>query len=300
MQPEVLPHIKESFDQAISLDPKYALAHSEYGIYFIMTAVLGFLPANQALPQVRAHALQALELDPGLPEGHAMLGVAAAYLDYNWKETERHFKLAMAHPTFSPLVRFLYGATYLVPTGRAEEAVEQSELALQEDPFNSFMQIQRVLFLVSAGRDEEAARRLHQILELNPEISPASGFLGLHHFLRGELELALPLMEKSYALAPNVPNPIGGLAGLLSLTGNTARAEELIGKLQPDTFGAPRALAVYHWMRGDLDALAHWLEKAIDQHDPSVPGMLRQWYGRRLRDTPHWSRLLRKLNLPES
>ena len=36
MHPDVLPRIKESFEQAIALDPKFALAHCEYGIYFLI------------------------------------------------------------------------------------------------------------------------------------------------------------------------------------------------------------------------------------------------------------------------
>ena len=45
---------------------------------------------------VRSQAQKALELDPSLPEGHAMLGAVAASLEYDWKEAERHFRLAMA------------------------------------------------------------------------------------------------------------------------------------------------------------------------------------------------------------
>ena len=66
--------------------------------------------------------------------------------------------------------------------------------------------------------------------------------------------------------------------------------------LQPDSFAAPRALATYHGIPGDFDAIADWLSKAIGQHDPAIPSMLRLWYGR----DPHYSRtVMRQLNLPE-
>jgi hypothetical protein len=108
-------------------------------------------------------------------------------------------------------------------------------------------------------------------------------------------------MEKAYAATPLVPYAIGGMAGVLSRTGDTARAEELIQKLQPGVaFGAPRALAIYYWIRGDLEAMADWIEKAIDQRDPAILAMLRQWYGRELRSTPRWATLMRKMNLPEN
>ena len=65
-------------------------------------------------------------------------------------------------------------------------------------------------------------------------------------------------------------------------------------------FGAPRGLAIYHWVLREFDAEADWLEKAIDQHDPYGAIYLRLWYGRELRSTPRWAGLMRKLNLPES
>ena len=40
-RPDQYPRIKECFEQAIALDPKFALAHCEYGIYFLsMTVIL--------------------------------------------------------------------------------------------------------------------------------------------------------------------------------------------------------------------------------------------------------------------
>ena len=300
LHPDVLPRIKESFEHAIALDPKFALAHCEYGIYFLIMAIYGSLPANLVLARVRVHAQKALELDASIPEGHAMLGLASAFLEYDWKETERHFHTAMAHSPISPLVRFLYAAACLQPTGRAAEAVQQVELALQEDPLNHIMQVQRAIFLAAAGRDEDAGRRLREILDLDPTSGPAHGYLSLYHMIRGDLDQALTHARTAYSGSPTVPNAIGGMAGALTRTGDTAGAEALIQKLQPDAFGAPRALAIYHWMRGDLNAMADWIEEAIDQHDPAIPGMLRQWYGRELRNTPRWAALMRKLNLPEN
>ena len=126
-RPDLLPRIKEYFEQAIALDPKFALAHCEYGGYFGAMAVVGTLPANQALPMVRSLAQKALELDPSLPEGHAMLGMVAACLEYDWKEAERRFRLAMARDPVPVFVRLHYAMGYLLPTGRPAEAVQQLE-----------------------------------------------------------------------------------------------------------------------------------------------------------------------------
>ncbi len=297
---DLLSRMKEHYEQAIALDPKFALAHCEYGIYFVVMVVVGALPAKQALPMARAQAHKALELEGSLPEGHAMLGVVVAFLDYDWTEAERRFRLAMARDPVPPTVRWLAAATYLLQTGRAAEAVQQMDLALQEDPLNSTFRSVRAFCLLAAGRDEDASKGYREVLEFNPTASPAYAGLGILNLLRGELDQALALVEKAYAVAPSVPNNIGLLAGLLGRTGDTRRADELIAKLQPgDAFGAPRGLAIYHWVLREFDAMADWIEKGIDQHDPGAVLMPRLWYGRELRSTPRWAGLMRKLNLPE-
>jgi serine/threonine protein kinase/tetratricopeptide (TPR) repeat protein len=298
-RPDLLPHAKECFERAIALDPKFTLAHCEYGNYFWGMTLAGALPANQALPMIRSLAEKALELDPSLSDGHAMSGIVAACLEYDWKEAERRFCLATTRDPVSVNVR-LYYSLYLLIIGRPAEAVQQVDLGLQEDPLNLTLQQNRAAFLAAAGRDEEATTGLREVLELNPTMVIAQLALAGLHATRGEFDQAMALSEKAYALAP-LPSAIGWLAGLLKRAGDSRRAEELLRKLQPgDAFGAPRGLAAYHWVLRDFDAEADWIEKAIDQHDPYGVLYLRVWYGRELHSTPRWAALMRKLNLPES
>ena len=247
-RPDLLPRAKECYEQAIALDPKFALARCEYGSYFYSMAVVGALPANQALAMMRSHARKALELDPSLPEGHAMLGYVAAFLEDDWEEAGRHFHLAMAHDPVPVFVRSLYAFNYLLPSGRLAEALQQIELALQEDPLNLLTRTQRAGCLAAAGREEEAAGRLREVLEFNPAMVLAQLALTSHHASRREWDQALAFCEKAYALAP-LPQTIGLLAGLLTRTqraADTRRAAELLQKLQPgDAFGAPRGLGLY-------------------------------------------------------
>ncbi len=67
-----------------------------------------------------------------------------------------------------------------------------------------------------------------------------------------------------------------------------------------DGFGAPRGLAVYHWVLREFDPEADWLEKAIEQLDLYGSACLRQWYGRELRSSPRWAGLMSRLNLPDT
>ena len=299
LRPELFPRARECFEQAIALDPKFVLAHCEYGIYFMMMVVLGLVSPSEGWSMVRSQAQRALDLDPSLPEGHAMLGAVAGSLEYDWKEAERQFRLAIAHDPVPVNVR-LYYSLHLMKIGRSGEAVQQAELGLQEDPLNILLRINRASYLAAAGRPEDAVKGWREILELNPSVVLALFNLAGRHASLGEWDRALPLCEEAYVLAP-LSRVVGLLAGLLKRTGDTRRADQLLHTLQPaDAFGVPLGLALYHWVLHEFDAEADWFEKAIDQRDPISSMLLRFWYGAELRTTPRWAGLMRKLNLPES
>ncbi|HEX8028260.1 MAG TPA: tetratricopeptide repeat protein, partial [Vicinamibacterales bacterium] len=284
---------------AISLDPQFVQAHCEYGIYFMMMVVLGLVAPSEGWFMVRSQAQKALDLDPSLAEGHAMLGAVAGSLEYDWKEAERHFRLAIAHDPVPLNVR-LYYSLHLMKIGRPTEAVQQADLGLQEDPLSLLLRINRATYLAAAGRIDDAFQGYREILELNPNMVLAQFNLAGGHASRGEWDRALVLCEAAYANAP-LPRVIGLLAGLLTRAGDTPRAAEMLGTLQPaEAFGVPLGLALYHWVLKDFEAAADWFEAAIEQRDPISSMLVRAWYGAELRSTPRWGGLMRRLKLPES
>jgi TolB-like protein/tRNA A-37 threonylcarbamoyl transferase component Bud32 len=190
---------------------------------------------------------------------------------------------------------------YLLPAGRAVEAVKQADGLLQEDPLNLFFRVFRAWSLFAAGRDDEACEEARKLLDLDPGVGPAYQVLVAGHVLRGELEQALAFAERACQLPRILPEAAGNLAGLLERMGERQRAEEILqGAPAGDAFGGARARAAFNWACGNVDATADWIENAIDQRDAAAPFMPRLWYGRALRSTPHWPRLMRKLNLPEA
>lgn len=116
-----------------------------------------------------------------MPEAHALLGAIAAIYDYDWKESERRFRLTMACDPVPPAVVEFYGFFYPLHLGRPQEAIEQSERALREDPLNLVFRVRRLLCLSAAGRSEDATRECHQMLELFGGTSICYGFLAMEH-----------------------------------------------------------------------------------------------------------------------
>ena len=123
-----LVRVKEFLDQAVALDPEFAAAHCLLGMYYTMFASLGMKPTREVIPLARAAVHEALRIEPSLPEAHALRGVwAGGYDNYDWREAEQHWRVAMSGELVSCHVHFWYGHHYLLPLGRFDDALAADE-----------------------------------------------------------------------------------------------------------------------------------------------------------------------------
>jgi serine/threonine-protein kinase len=295
--PESMEQAQKHFERAIELDPQFALAHAEFGHLFYQLGTYGLMAPREALPLIRKEARRALEIDASLPEGHAILGTAAA-MDFDWPEAERHFQLAMAYGAVPPRVHLYYALYCLLPTGRADEAVHHQTLGLNEDPLNLAARGERAVCLRAASRSAEGNDELRQILELDKTFWFPYFMLGVNLALDGQVEEASRLAEQGYRIAPWFKPIVGLQAAMLKRAGEKDRANELIEQLRPkDGYGDPIGPAIFHLLCGEMDATADWAEKAIEQRQLAVLFFLNA-HATALQSSPRWPRLAKMMNLP--
>jgi TolB-like protein/Tfp pilus assembly protein PilF/predicted Ser/Thr protein kinase len=300
LTPEGMERAQVFYEQAIALDPQFALAHALYADYLFGRTVVGMTPMREAAPVVRAVALKALELDHSLPEAHAILCVLAAAHDYDWKEAARRFTLAMANDAASPWALGYLGQFYLVASGRKKEAVDQLERAVQGDPLQPGIRLLMAGCLAAVGRYAEAEAHLRQILDLDPSAGLAYYALATVYAARSMFAEALPLAEKAFSLAPLYAPIIGVYAGLLVCIGEPNRGKELIQRLgSGQVYGTPTGLSIFHAYCGEIDLAADWAERAIEERSPGVAYLLRSAIAEPLRASPRWPKLAALMNLPE-
>jgi serine/threonine-protein kinase len=295
---EGLARSRELFEQAIALDPQFALAHSTFGFHFAQLSNYALMPAHEAMPLVRREAQKALEIDPSLPDGHAMLGLVAAIYDFDWAEAARRFDVAMSCDPVPSQVRRHYALYYLLPLGRTAEAVEECARSMREDPLDLLGRVRFAQCIEASGRTADAITELKRVLELDENLWFTYLILGLYELREGQLSTALPHAEKAFALAPWSPSVRGLLAAASATAGDSRRAEELLQPLRSNpVFGATVGLVTYHLYRSELDACADWVEKAIAERHPAIFFVLRA-HARELLTSPRWPGLARLLNLP--
>jgi serine/threonine-protein kinase len=297
--PEAMERAKVFYEQAIALDPQFALAQAFYADLFALRANLGMTPAHETMPAARALAQRALELDPSLPEAHAVLCFLAAAYDYDWKEAARQFTLATASDAASPWVLAYLAAFYLLALGRRTEAIEQVERAVHRDPLDFVIRAGLAGCLDAAGQYAEAEAHFRQILDLDPNYAPAYRGLASLYAARRMFVEALPFAEKMCSLAPWNLRHTGMYAGLLTRAGEPSRGKELIQRLgSGQSYGAPFGLAIFHTYCGEIDLAADWFEKAIEERSPGVALWLQGAAFEPLRASPRWPKLAALMNLP--
>jgi eukaryotic-like serine/threonine-protein kinase len=291
---------RECYEEAISLDPLFALPHAALAENFHIAASIIMAP-EEALARGRAAAHRALELDPGLPEANAWLGIFAVIFDYDWKEADRRFRLALMRQPALPEIRHLYGYFYLRLVGRAKESVAEHRRALEEDPLNLIIRVGLAVSLRAAGRDREASEEAHRIVEFDPNFH-ATYTLQAFDFIKEPLADALALAEKGLSLGSGQASNPGLLAGLLVRNGENERARELLRPLHSGE--NPRAaigLALFHCVCGEVEGAAEWTERAIEARDQLVAMLLlTPPYSPILRRSSRWPALAKRMNLPEA
>ncbi len=296
--PESLELARRYYEQAIELDPNFALAHLGLGYYWFLLTHFGRRPADECVPATRAAVQRALQMDSSLPEAHALLGFLAAMYDGDWAAAERHFDFPLAKQASFELLRPMYGG-FLYLRGHAEEAIKLAQRAIEEDPLDVWAHMNLHAYLQAAGRDDEALEQLKKVVELDPNQVVALVSMVMIYADKGDLAEALKIARRAYAVGPWFPDTIGLLAALLRRNGEEEESKSLAKELgSGEALGDARAHALFHLVCGEIDQGADWVEKAVQQRDSSMRFYLRFVICKGLRASQRWPKIARMVNLP--
>ncbi len=123
----------EYFQQAVAVDPNYALGYAGLADAYTLFSGFSDIPSRELMPKAKEAALRALSLDDGLAEAHAALGLILLLYDYDFAGAERESKRAIElNPNYATAHHFY--SRLLSAQGRHEEAFAEIRRALEIDP----------------------------------------------------------------------------------------------------------------------------------------------------------------------
>ncbi len=296
--PESLELARRCYEQANELDPAFGLARVGLGHYWVGMTIFARHPVHEAVRAARAEAQRALQIDPSLPDAHALLGYLAAIYDLDWAEAERHFDFPMAKQVGTTITRPLY-AWFQFSRGKAEQAIELARRAIDEDPLEVWPRMNLHAYLQGASREGEALEQLKKVLELDENQAVALVSMAMIRADQGDLSEALVIARRANSIGPWLPETTGVLAGLLRRNGEEAESRSVAQSLgSGEAVGDARNNAIFHLLCGELDEGADWAEKAIKERDLSMMIYLRFAVCKGLRASHRWPKIANMLNLP--
>ena len=192
--------------------------------YPIAHAGLGSTDPRQELPLAQLAALRALELDPLLPEAHAIAGQIRAEIDYDWRASEEH------HLRASLPVQLRPSCVIPMPTGAFARLAGsprrlRNERALELDPLSLLYRFGRAYLLSFLGRYEEAAN-------FAPDHFITQFVLSDVLARQGHFQEAIELAERALQVYGRFPMSLVGLGGVIVLTGRRDAARDILAELE--------------------------------------------------------------------
>ncbi len=248
---ESLEFALQMYEQAIKLDPNFALAHA--GIAYICGIIHEIREHNPKwVERGDAACNKALELDPNLAEAL----VARARISYSQRQHEQAIEFAKRAIALKPDCEGVYnvlGRVYFA-SGRFQEAAELTEKAIEAngDDYNVFIPI--VNALERLGRTEQLKRyrqmemrALERQLEVVPEDVRARSLLAADYANMGRSEDAVRHLEMTVALRPNDSNVLYNAACTYTVLGKKAEALDLLRRALASGYSN------FDWPRQDPD-----------------------------------------------
>lgn len=270
------------FQAAKEKDPNYALAYSGLADSYALLGDIGVVAPVTQMPQAKAAAQKAVDIDPTLAEGYTSRAFVKLAFDWDWRGAEADFKRALELDARYPTAHQWY-ASYLVQMGKFDQAKQEIEQAQQLDPLSPIINSNAGLYSYFEHRYDDAIAQYKKTLELDPGFWVAHHYLGLAYAKKGMPDQAIgelrnslhspgtgPLREGAVEEDPEVAASLGFA---YASAGHRAEAEAILERLKALSqrrYVSGLYLAIVYTGLNDRDRAVEYLNKAYESRHPGL------------------------------
>ena len=260
------------FQQAVDLDPGYALAWVGIADIWIARGWYGRLAPRETYPQAKSAVLRALEFDSTLAEAHTSLAHIHFQFDHDWVAAEREYHRAIELNPRYAVAHHWYGG-FCSANGRHDEAIREAEMARSLDPLSPIIQTWIGLRYYFAGRPDTAIAEFRKAFELDPRFAPAHWHLGWAYEQAGRFAEGIAEAERALALDDGNLLYLASLGHAYARAGRTNDARAVLARLHRASatqhVSAYHVAAVYAALEDTTRAL-DWIERALEERSPWI------------------------------
>lgn len=284
------------FEQAIEIDPEYALAYTGLSHAFGVLGLLGDTTVPETVSKARFAEQKALELDDTLGEAHNTRCMGTFWYDWDWESAEKECLKAIE---IDPNNSDFHGnyAMVLSSTGRHPEALAEAKRSRELNPLNLVQVALEGQFLMFAGRIDEALTQLRKTSQLEPNFWMPHMIAASAYIEKGQYAEVISESEKEYSLSGTNVYPFGIYA--LAKSGKRDEAAAALKELIKTSSTKPvppyNIALLYNALDMRKEAL-EWLERAYEQRDPKMTLLKVEPKWNNLRTEPRFIELIRQMN----
>ncbi len=257
----------EQFRRATDLDPSFALAYAALADTYTTLGYLSYDAPAATFPVARSYALKAIALDPSLSQAHAALAYIRFYFDWDWAGASEAFRRAIELNPNDPVAR-QWHAVYLLAAGRPEEAMQEVHRAQRLDPLSLAINTDVGFHDYYNGRYAEGIAQLQSVLAMKSDFSPAHLWLARSYLEVGRFDQSLAATAIAEAAVPEWPVLVAARGYTLGVMGRTDEARAVGDEMQQLSgrrFVTAYGVALVYAGLGEKEKAFAWLDKAFDE-----------------------------------
>lgn len=286
------------FNQAIALDPTYALAYVGLADCYAILEQYAGLPGKETYPKAVAAATRALELDNSLAEAHTTVAFAS-YAMWNWDKAEQEFKTAFSLNPNYPTAYHWY-SIMLHSLGRHEEASRAIRRAQELDPLSPVIGLNVANSYSFEGNYEKAIQGMDAVLAIDSTFSPAYYRKTAPYLKLGKKQEAYIAASKGVEVSGRSAEALSLLGYCSGLVGKRDEALKIVKELE-QRYAVQTSLGYYiarvYAGLGDRDGIFKWLHVDLENHSGSLIWLSQDLEWDPYKSDPRFLDLLNKIGL---
>lgn len=287
------------FEQAVALDPKFALAYAGLADAYSILANDPILTDTERYAKAREMAKRSLAIDPDLSEAYSALGWISYRYDWNWIEAENAFARAIELNPNNAEAHHWRALNYHA-VGKTEEFVAEMEKARSLAPLTKPIAQNYYSVVLEKEGCEKAFDYLEKFHSLHQSSPSLRAELSAMHFDNcGAYERAVNVVEKLPAAERSIKAQ-AFLGVAYAKSGRLKEAREIVSRLERSASTGKAYMSAYvHVALNNFDAALAHLEQGVAEHDERLIRLKYDDFLTPLRSHPRFKQLLRKMNLPQ-
>lgn len=287
----------ECFNQALDIDPEYALAYTGLANSY-STLGANYRSPEDAFRKAELNAQKALEIDADLAEAHYAMGMISYMYYWDLQRAERELIRSLElNPNYAMANSMLCALS--LTKGDVKRATGYINRALELDPLSLLFNV-RLYGIYYFQRDYERAIRLQQkILNEHKEASFIYNDIAIANAQANRFDEALAASQRATVLMGQDPDTLSTLGIIYALSGRADDARWIAGRLEylsKNRHVPAYSIAAIYVAIGDRNQAFMWLNKAAEQRSSQMLLIRVDPIFDKVRSDPRYIKLLESVN----